>query len=162
MSISFEGPAVFVADMGAARKFYENLLGLEVQFAVAEAYTAYAGGMSLWSAASASELIHGCTPAEAPGPQGRGNFELYFETDAIVEAWDIFEAAGVPIVHGVREMPWSQRCFRIQDPDGHLVEVGEPMTLVIRRLLDTGLSAQEVSDRTMAPLEMVQAAAKGK
>ncbi|MBU1001889.1 MAG: VOC family protein [Proteobacteria bacterium] len=161
MSIRFEGPAVFVENMGVARKFYEGLLGLEVQFAVADAYTAYVGGMSLWSASSASELIHGRTPTEPPGPQGRGNFELYFESDAIVEAWDTIEAAGAPVVHGVREMPWSQRCFRIQDPDGHLVEVGEPMPLVIRRLLDTGLSAQEVADRTMAPLEMVQAVAKG-
>ncbi|BBD08414.1 VOC family protein [Desulfovibrio ferrophilus] len=161
MSITFEGPAVFVADMNSARKFYEGLLGLEVQFAVAEAYTAYAGGMSLWSAASASELIHGCTPAEQPGPQGRSNFELYFETETIVESWDKIESAGVPIVHGVREMPWGQRCFRIQDPDGHLVEVGEPMPLVIRNLLKTGLSPQEVADRTMAPLEMVEAVAKG-
>lgn len=162
MSIRFEGPAVFVADMAAARRFYEELLGQTVQFAVADAYTAYAGGMSLWTAASASEMIHGCTTTEPIGRQGRNNFELYFETDAIEQSWETIDAADVPVVHGVREMPWSQRCFRIQDPDGHLVEVAEPMTMVIKRLLDSGLPAQEVADRTMAPLEMVQAVAGGK
>jgi len=159
MSIRFGGPAVLVSDMGAARRFYEGLLGLKVLFAVKETYTAYECGMSLWAAASANELIHGRTSAEKPGPQGRDNFELYFETETIEQAWDTFETAGTPVVHGVREMPWAQRCFRVLDPDGHLVELGEPMGMVIRRLLETGLWPDEVADRTMTPIEMVRALA---
>jgi hypothetical protein len=56
----------------------------------------------------------------------------------------------------LREQPWGQRVFRVYDPDGHIVEIGEPMPVVIQRFLAQGMSAEEAAERTSMPLEIVQ------
>lgn len=157
MSITFGGPAVFVADMDAARAFYETVLGQQVLFAVENSYTAYASGFSLWQHHSAESLVLGRGADGPPTPQGRDNFEMYFETEELDDAWERVRAVCAEPLHAVREMPWGQRCFRVRDPDGHIVEVGEPMEMVVRRFLERGMPPQEVAERTMAPLEFVQA-----
>jgi predicted enzyme related to lactoylglutathione lyase len=90
---------------------------------------------------------------------GARNFELYFEEDEI-EAF----AGGVDgawVFTPLEEMSWGQRTMKISDPDGHVVEVAESMPAVIRRLLGSGLSAGEVAQKTMFPLEFVRQAAAG-
>jgi hypothetical protein len=64
--------------------------------------------------------------------------------------------ADVPVVHPLREQPWGQHVIRFYDPDGHVVEIGEPMPAVISRFLGQGLSVEEVARRTSMPLEIVQ------
>jgi hypothetical protein len=64
--------------------------------------------------------------------------------------------AGVQFVHPLREHPWGQRVFRLYDPDGHIVELGEPMPVVIQRFLVQHMSAEEIAQRTSMPLEIVQ------
>lgn len=155
MPIRFEGPAVFVSDLTASRLFYEKVLGQSVLFAVGDEYAAFEEGFSLWQHQGAAERIHGTRPTGPPEIQGRENFELYFETEDLENAWQRARATCTDPIHAVREMPWGQRCFRVRDPDGHIVEVGEPMPLVIRRFLDQGLSPEEVAKRTMAPIELV-------
>ena len=51
--------------------------------------------------------------------------------------------------------------FHVYDPDGHLVELGEPMSAVIARLLGKGLSAEAVAERTAMLLDVVQQIAGG-
>jgi hypothetical protein len=63
-------------------------------------------------------------------------------------------------VHPVVEQPWGQRVFRVYDPDGHVVEIGEPMDAVIRRFLEQGMTVEEAAPRTSMPLEIVRAIAK--
>ena len=45
------------------------------------------------------------------------------------------------------EHGWGQRVVRFYDLDGHLVEVGEDMGMVVRRFLRSGMTMEEVSDR---------------
>ncbi|MDF2566503.1 MAG: glyoxalase, partial [Massilibacillus sp.] len=59
-------------------------------------------------------------------------------------------------VHDMIEQPWGQRVFRIYDPDKHMVELGEPMTAVIKRYLNQGMTLIEVAKRTSMPVEFVQ------
>jgi uncharacterized glyoxalase superfamily protein PhnB len=33
----------------------------------------------------------------------------------------------VDLIHPIVEQAWGQRVFRFYDPDGHAVEVGEPL-----------------------------------
>lgn len=155
MPLSFEGPAVFVSDMTKARAFYEGVLGQEVLFSVTDSYVAYASKFSLWHAGSANAMIHEESNGNL-GRQGKNNFEMYFEDTELDYTWIRIEALGLEVVHGIKEMPWGQRCFRILDPDGHIVEIGEPMGAVIQRLLGEGLDAEEVARRTMAPLQVVK------
>ena len=43
----------------------------------------------------------------------------------------------------------------LYDPDGHIVEVGEAMEVVIRRCLAEGHTAEETAALTQHPLEFV-------
>ena len=45
------------------------------------------------------------------------------------------------------EHGWGQRTVRLYDPDGHLIEVGEDMGMVVRRFLASGMSMEAVSER---------------
>lgn len=51
---------------------------------------------------------------------------------------------------------WGQRDIRLYDPDSHIVEIAEDMVTVIKRFFAGGMSAGEVAERTMYPLEIVQ------
>lgn len=46
--------------------------------------------------------------------------------------------------------------FRVADPDGHLVEVGEPMPRVVARFAAEGLSVEVIAERTSMPVEIVR------
>lgn len=43
------------------------------------------------------------------------------------------------------EHPWGQRVIRFYDLDGHLIEVGESMKLVIRRFQAAGMTPEEIA-----------------
>jgi hypothetical protein len=46
--------------------------------------------------------------------------------------------------------------LRAYDPDGHIVELAEPMPTVVRRLAAGGLSAEAIRERTGVPLSYVE------
>ena len=43
--------------------------------------------------------------------------------------------------------------IRFYDLDGHLIEVGENMKMVVRRFLNTGMTMEEVSERMDVSIE---------
>lgn len=45
----------------------------------------------------------------------------------------------------VTEHSWGQRVIRFYDLDGHLIEVGENMKMVIQRFLNAGMTIEEIS-----------------
>lgn len=56
----------------------------------------------------------------------------------------------------VIEHSWGQRVIRFYDPDGHLIEVGEDMKMVVRRFLGNGMTMEEVSARMDVSIEDLQ------
>ena len=76
------------------------------------------------------------------------NMELCFETEDLdhfleqLRRYPGAERLGDVVEHG-----WGQRVVRFYDLDGHLVEVGEDMGMVVRRFLRSGMTMEEVSDR---------------
>ncbi len=59
-------------------------------------------------------------------PYGRRNLVLYFENEDLDAAFNRI-AEHVDLIHEVRRQFWGQRVFRFFDPDGHIIEIGEPM-----------------------------------
>ena len=45
----------------------------------------------------------------------------------------------------------------MKDPDDYVVELAEPMPVVVRRCLDSGMSVEETATRTMLPADVVEA-----
>ena len=63
-------------------------------------------------------------------------------------------------IHGVEEMSWGQRIVRFYDPDFHIIEVGEPMDAVIKRMFKSGMTVEQVSEKSQYPIEYVKRFAK--
>ncbi|WP_373356024.1 VOC family protein [Pseudoroseicyclus sp. CXY001] len=119
----FVNPLPFVADLERSRRFYEGVLGLRVTEAEG-AVVIFEGGFAIHEGAALHRTIFGQPPVEA-GPWGRGNLVLYFEEPELEAAFARVSAAA-EIIHGIEVQAWGQRVFRCRDPDGHIVEIGEP------------------------------------
>ena len=158
MDAQFQSSVIFVQDILASRQFYEGLLGQKVLMDHG-LNVGYVGGFALWQAEHAHQIIFG-RPGKARR-LGYDNCELYFETDQLDAMWTRLSEAGVQIVHPLVEQPWGQRVFRVYDPDGHIVEMAEPMPAVILRFLSQGMSVEQIAQRTSMPLEIVKQMATG-
>ena len=158
MPIDYRSVCLFVADMDRARGFYEDVLG-QTPVHVLAGYVAYPH-FCLWATETARRIVFDEEPAAPHGPMGRDNLELYFE-DAAIE--DAFEHVMVraEIIHPLKSAPWGQRAFRLRDPDGHIIEVAEPMDAVILRLHERGLGVADIAAASMMPEEFVRAVLGG-
>jgi catechol 2,3-dioxygenase-like lactoylglutathione lyase family enzyme len=159
VTIKFQSAVLFVQDIMASRWFYEELLGQEVELDFGP-NVGFKGGFAIWQADHAAEMIFE-SATNGNGQLGRRNLELYFECPDLEIAWERLMDADVWPVHPLREHPWGQYAFRVYDPDGHIVEVGEPMPVVIQRLLAQGLSPEAVARKTLMPPEVMQQMATG-
>ena len=131
---------ISVADITAARKFYEDLFGLEV-FQDYGRNIAFTCGLALqqdfdWLVDLPKEKIL----------KKSNNAEIVFEE----QDFDGFlnrlkEYPDIEYLGEVIEHSWGQRVIRFYDLDGHIIEVGEDMKVVIKRFIDSGMSMEDVS-----------------
>ena len=133
---------ISVADINAARKFYEDLFGLEV-FQDYGRNIAFTCGLALQQ--DFDWLVN--LPKEKVLKRSN-NAEIVFEE----QDFDGFlnklrEYPDIEYLGEVIEHSWGQRVIRFYDLDGHIIEVGEDMKMVIKRFLNTGMSMEEVSER---------------
>jgi len=159
MTITFEGPAVMVADIDAARDFYENIL---VQKVLADhgPHVAFQGGFFIWQADHAVDVIYKGKQTR-PAMLGHDNFELYFESADLDKTWMDVKANWDKIITPIEEAPWGQRGFRVHDTDGHIVEVSEPLHMMVKRFAAKGMPAKAITKRTSMPVEFVKAILAG-
>ena len=120
--MKFSGFLIVVKDCKKAEKYYHDLFGLET-LQDNDGNMALSGGLYLqeeayWRGFIGRDVIsknHAC--------------ELYFEeenVDAFYEKLKTLypetEFVNLPMTHS-----WGQRVVRFYDPDGNLIEVGEPV-----------------------------------
>lgn len=142
--MKYQGVCIAVKDVKLARAFYEDLFGLEVFQDYGRNVSFNGGGLSLqedfdWLLGVPKEKVQ-----RAPH-----NMELYFEEDdfdgfmeKLAEYPQLEYMGDAP-----SEQPWGQRTVRFYDLDGHIIEVGENMGMVVKRFLDKGMTMAEVSER---------------
>lgn len=139
---------ISVADINAARKFYEDLFGLEVfqDYGINIAFTC---GLALQQ--DFDWLVH--LPKENVLIKSN-NMELCFEEQDFdgflnkLKKYPNIECLGEVIEHS-----WGQRVIRFYDLDGHLIEVGENMKMVIKRFFASGMTMEEMSVKMDASIE---------
>jgi catechol 2,3-dioxygenase-like lactoylglutathione lyase family enzyme len=151
--MKFVCPLIVVNNMAASRSFYEKILNQKVQFDFGE-NVSFEGGFAIHLKSHFSNLTN---IKENDIIQKSNSGELYFEEEDL----DIFiqklkDTDSLEYIHGLKEQPWGQRVIRFYDPDKHIIEVGEPMESVVKRLLSKGLSIEETSKRTLMPEEFVR------
>ncbi|MBS6700708.1 MAG: VOC family protein [Clostridiales bacterium] len=139
---------ISVANINAARRFYQDLFGLEVYQDYGK-NIAFTCGLALqqdfdWLVNLTKEKII----------KKSNNAEIVFEEQDFdgflnkLKAYSNIEYLGEVIEHS-----WGQRVIRFYDPDGHVIEVGEDMKMVIQRFLNAGMTMEEVSVKMDASLE---------
>ncbi len=140
--MKYEGVCIAVKDVNLSKNFYQELFGLEVyqDYGINVSF----GGLSLqqefdWMAGVPKESII----------EKSHNMELYFEEDdfdSFITKLD--QRNDIQYIgDGVKEAGWGQRSIRFYDLDGHIIEVGENMKMVVKRFLNSGMSMEEVSKR---------------
>lgn len=148
--MELKNPLLAVSDMDRATAFYGRVLGLrvEVDFGANKTLT---GGLCLQSLETWREFI-GTDRVSF----GANSTEIYFEEDDFDGFAQRLEALDIDYVHPVKEHAWGQRVVRFYDPDRHIIEVGEKMTAVCRRFLDSGMTPEQTARRMDVPLECVK------
>ncbi|WP_306569177.1 VOC family protein [Faecalispora jeddahensis] len=140
--MKYQGVCIAVRDVNLSKKFYQDLFGLAVfqDYGINISF----GGLSLQQD---FDRLMGI-PKDSVLQQSH-NMELYFEE----EDFDGFITKLARrndiryVGDGVKEARWGQRAVRFYDLDGHMIEVGESMKMVVRRFLDSGMSMAETSKR---------------
>ena len=131
---------ISVEDINSARRFYEGLFGLEV-------FQNYGKNIAFTCGLALQQDFHWLVklPKEQVLKKSN-NAEIVFEEPDFdgflskLKAYPDIEYLG-----GVIEHSWGQRVIRFYDLDGHIIEVGEDMRMVIKRFLASGMTMEEVS-----------------
>lgn len=140
-----------VSDIEKSKAFYHDLFGLEV-IADFDGNVILTEGLVLQEKGIWEKFI------EQKTLYGGNDAELYFEENYIDEFLEKLEESQYDIayVNGFMEHDWGQRVIRIYDPDKHVIEIGESMDYVVRRLLRTGMSPEQVAKKTQLPLSQIE------
>lgn len=133
IAVKFINPIPFVADLARAKTFYCDVLGLNIlqdhgNFVQFDNGFALHEGMSLHRTVFGEDAETGDAQAgvaDNTQSYGRGNLVLYFEDDELDATFDRI-GDQLNVIHDIQQQKWGQRVFRFYDPDGHIVEVGEP------------------------------------
>ncbi|WP_455682193.1 VOC family protein [Thomasclavelia sp.] len=139
---------IAVKNIKTARKFYEDLFGLEL-------YQDYGINISFTCGLSLQQEFNWLV--NLPKDKilnNSNNIELCFEEqnfDQFLEK--LKEYPNINYLSDVIEHDWGQRVIRFYDLDGHIIEVGENMKMVIKRFLDSGMSMEQISLKMDASIE---------
>lgn len=146
-----------VKEIERSKAFYRDLFGLEV-IADFGGNVVLTEGLvlqeeAIWQDFIQKEIRH----------KGH-NAELYFEENnmdaflAKLNSWP----EPIDYINPFMEHSWGQRVVRIYDPDGHMIEVGESMEYVAKRLLAAGWSVEDTAAKTQMAVPDVEAFANRK
>lgn len=153
MKINYICLLMAVQDIGKSRKFYEELLNQEVEIDHGT-NVSFKAGFAIHDAQHYQGLLGESSPINTDVEK---NFmELYFESEDLDGIQGNLETNNVQFVHKITEQPWEQRVMRFYDPDGYIIEVGEPLEFVVRRFAAQGFSTEEISEKSSMPVEFVQ------
>jgi catechol 2,3-dioxygenase-like lactoylglutathione lyase family enzyme len=114
-----------VADLGRAKKFYEQVFGLPVQHEDEDSV--------MFRFASMYVFLHSARVADGPPSgavlesalTGAGQFAIIVDDVDAVTA-DL-EAAGVSLISGPSDRDWGMRTITFADPSGHVWEIAQPI-----------------------------------
>ena len=153
MELHFHSSVVFCNDIEKQREFYEKFLGQTLKQDLGN-YLVFHSGLTLWKLNEEAHISRelGYTYE----PIGNRNLELCFETDVIEDAVEKVLLADLRILHNLEEEEWGQYTIRFYDPEGNLVEIGESMQTMVRRMKNAGKTTEEVAAKTGLQLQVIE------
>lgn len=148
--MKYQGCLLAVKDMATSKNFYENVLAQKVVMDLG-VHVSFEG----FSLQQGFDEVIGISANSVKSKEH--NFQLYFELDDLDAVFEKMKSIPeLQWVHEIKEYAWDQRDFRVYDPDFHSIEIAESMESVVKRFLRQGMSVEEVSKKTMYPLDMLK------
>ncbi|MDY4080696.1 MAG: VOC family protein [Candidatus Metalachnospira sp.] len=146
----YESTLLSVKDIKKSIKFYDEVFGLKVETDFGANVTLTGGHLALQTDDTWRSFIN------KKVSYGSNAYEIYFEEDDFDSFIEKLSLMDIEYVHPVKEHSWGQRAVRIYDPDRHIIEIGENMVSVVKRFLDSGMSAEETAVRMDVSLEYIK------
>lgn len=150
--MKFTSTLIAVSDLEKSKKFYHDVLGLDI-IADFGANVTLTGGVVLQTLETWKKFIN---KDEEQIIFKNNSMELYFEEDDMdkfIEKLNKFK--DIVFVHELIEHSWGQRVVRFYDPDMHVIEVGENIKMVVKRFIQSGLSIEETAVRMDVSVEFI-------
>jgi Lactoylglutathione lyase and related lyases len=148
--MEYKGTMLVVKDIEKTKEFYTSFLGMAIVGDMG-VNVAFSGGLAAQTEASWMQFTGSQQDQFRYGGHDK---ELYFEEKDFDSFAAKAKAAGVEIV-SESVMPYGQKVLRIYDPDKHIVEVGEDMGVMVRRMFSEGLTKEQVCEKTFMPPEAI-------
>lgn len=145
----YKGTLIAVKDMEESKKFYHDILNMNV-IGDFGANVQLEGGLFLQTLDTWSSFINN---KEVSLKNNAG--ELYFEVPDIDEFYKKLQVANIEYVHEL-EHNWGQRVVRFYDPNHHIIEVAEDISMVVKRFFHNGMSVKQVAERMDVPVDYVK------
>ena len=111
---------IFVRDMAAMRRFYEDVLGFPMIRELSPRWLEYRVGANTLALAMPS-----LTGDDPPTPKGSASLQLAFKVSPseVDQCADDLAKQGVKIVSPPTDRPFGHRTLFFRDPDGNLLEI---------------------------------------
>ncbi|MFB9264777.1 VOC family protein [Bradyrhizobium erythrophlei] len=111
---------IFVRDMVAMRRFYEDILGFPLQRELSASWIEYQVGANTLALTRPSR-----TAADAPTPRGSAALQLAFKVSVpeVDQCADELVRHGVDLLSPPTDQAFGHRTLFFRDPDGNLLEV---------------------------------------
>lgn len=111
---------IFVRDMAAMRRFYEDILGFPLLRELSPGWIEYRVGDNTLALARPS-----LTAADVPTPNGSASLQLAFKVSApeVDQCADELVRQGVNLLSPPTDQVFGHRTLFFRDPDGNLLEV---------------------------------------
>jgi len=151
-------PVLFVKDAGLSKKFYTELLQFTVVMDNGGTNLTFKEGFAVWQVWPDNIIPKTLGAENITNKDSSSRFELCFETDDIDQIYRTLKESGVQFLHEINTELWGQRTIRFYDPDGHLIEVGEEMSIFLKRIYEEeGKDLEATAKRTFMPLDVLKA-----
>ncbi len=113
---------LFVEDLEAARRFYQEVFRLPV-FYEDENSTVFRFGDTLVNLLRASEAPSLVSPATVAPPEAGIRFQFTLGVEDVDSMSDDLRSRGVELLNGPMDRPWGVRTASFRDPGGHIWEI---------------------------------------
>ena len=155
--MKFTSTLIAVSDLEKSKKFYQDVLGLDI-IADFGANVTLTGGVVLQTLETWKQFIN---KDEDQILFKNNSMELYFEEDDMDKFIEkLNEFKDIVLVHELTQHSWGQRVVRFYDPDMHIIEVGENISMVVKRFIQSGLSIEETAVRMDVSVEFINSCLK--
>lgn len=150
-------PVLFVKDAGVSKEFYTGLLKFTVVMDNGGVNITFKEGFTVWQIWSGNIIPQTLGAENITNQNNTSRFELCFETDELDQIYQVLKQYGVKFLHEINTELWGQRTIRFYDPDGHLIEVGEEMSIFLKRIYEEeGKDLEATAKRTFMPLDALR------